>query len=116
MPPHIANFFRRSPVRTARFLTVAVIACGLVSAAAARSSPESGQGLTPILDYISSAWDVLTRSMTDCKSVVDPKLKAAPVLYLPAGFDEPPAVKKLAADCTGLGEHLPKEIHHLVEK
>jgi alpha,alpha-trehalase len=115
MPPHIANFFRRSPVRTARFLTVAVIACGLVSAAAARSSPESGQGLTPILDYISSAWDVLTRSMTDCKSVVDPKLKAAPVLYLPAGFDEPPAVKKLAADCNVQVEHLPKEIHHLGE-
>src|ERR1700704_5387943 len=73
------------------------------------------QGLKPILDYISSAWDTLTRSMTDCQSIVDPKIKVAPVLYLPAGFPEPPAVQKLAADCNVQVEHLPKEIHHLGE-
>jgi alpha,alpha-trehalase len=73
------------------------------------------QGLKPILDYISSAWDTLTRSMTDCQSIVDPKIKVAPVLYLPAGFPEPPAVQKLAIDCSVHIEHLPKEIHHLGE-
>jgi alpha,alpha-trehalase len=73
------------------------------------------QGLKPILDYISSAWDTLTRSMTDCQSIVDPKIKVAPVLYLPAGFPEPPAVQKLATDCNVRVEHLPKEIHHLGE-
>ncbi len=55
------------------------------------------QGLKPILDYISSAWDTLTRSMTECQSIVDPKIKVAPVLYLPAGFPEPQAVQKLAS-------------------
>lgn len=83
--------------------------------AAAPASANEGQGLKPILDYISSAWDTLTRSMTDCQSVVDPKLKVSPVLYLPAGFEEPPAVRKLAADCNVRVEHLPIEIQHLGE-
>ena len=83
--------------------------------AAAPETAPNGQGLKPILDYISSAWDTLTRSMTDCQSVVDPKMKVAPVLYLPAGFAEPPAVQKLAADCNVHIEHLPVEIHHLGE-
>ena len=80
-------------------------------AAAAPSDP----GLKPILDYISSAWDTLTRSMTDCASVVDPKIKAAPVLYLPKEFAEPAAVQKLAADCNVHVEHLPVDIHRLGE-
>jgi len=91
--------------------------CGSVVANAqtAGTKASEGQGLKPILTYISSAWDTLTRSMTDCKSVVDPKIKVAPVLYLPAGFAEPPAVQKLAADCNVRVEHLPIEIHHLGE-
>lgn len=50
--------------------------------------------------------------MTECGSVVDPKLKTAPVLYLPANFPEPEAVKELAADCNVRVEHLPVVIHH----
>jgi alpha,alpha-trehalase len=80
-----------------------------------KSAPESGKGLNPILEYISSAWDTLTRSTTDCQSVVDPKIKAAPVLYLPAGFAEPPALHKLTSECNVRVEHLPIEIHHLGE-
>ena len=53
--------------------------------------------------------------MNDCQSVVDPKLKAVPVLYLPAEFAEPAAVKKLAADCNVRVEHLPMKIEHLGE-
>src|SRR5690242_13120936 len=64
------------------------------------------QGLKPILNYISSAWDTLTRSMTECKSVVDPKITAAPVMYLPAGFAEPPALQTLSGDCNVRVEHL----------
>jgi alpha,alpha-trehalase len=104
-----------------RCFAVFIIACALASAAAEPVSapqeqrPEQQKGLASILDYISSAWDVLTRSMTDCKSVVDPKLKVAPVLYLPAGFAEPDAVRKLANDCNVQVEHLPMDIHHLGE-
>jgi alpha,alpha-trehalase len=83
------------------------------AATAATDSP--GPGLKPILTYISNGWDTLTRSMTECQSIVDSKIKAAPVLYLPAGFAEPPAVQKLAADCNVQVQHLPAEIHQLGE-
>ncbi|HEY3971462.1 MAG TPA: trehalase family glycosidase [Candidatus Sulfotelmatobacter sp.] len=76
------------------------------------SAPES-KGLQPILAYISTAWDTLTRSMTDCATLVDPKISVAPVLYLPKNFPEPAAVQKLATDCHVRVEHLPIEIHRL---
>lgn len=98
-----------------RRLAVGSFLCALASAPALAERAPEGQGLQPILTYISSAWDTLTRSMTDCASVVDPKIKVAPVLYLPAHFAEPAAVQKLAADCNVRVEHLPIEIRHLGE-
>ncbi len=98
-----------------RFVFIVVFAgacCG--SSAHAAAAPE-GQGLKPILGYISSAWDTLTRSMTDCQSIADPKIKVAPVLYLPAGFAEPEAVQKLKANCNVRVEYLPVEIQRLGE-
>ena len=76
---------------------------------AATTSNETG--LAPILHYISSGWDSLTRSMTSCDSLVDSKIKATPVLYLPADFPTPPAVQKLQADCGVQIEHLPAVIY-----
>jgi alpha,alpha-trehalase len=96
------------------FLFLTSFAFGQAVPAEQERAPQV-QGLKPILDYISSAWDTLTRSMTDCQSIVDPKIKAAPVLYLPAGFPEPAAVQKLSTDCDVRIEHLPMEIHHLGE-
>jgi len=84
-------------------------------AVAATSDASEGQGLKPILEYISTGWDTLTRSMTDCQSIGDPKVAEAPVLYLPKDFAEPAAVQKLAADCKVRIEHLPIEIHSLGE-
>jgi alpha,alpha-trehalase len=101
-----------------RFLVVTVISTAAVAqttATPAAARAPADQGLKPVLNYISSAWDTLTRSMTDCASVVDPKIKVAPVLYLPKDFAEPAAVQKLAADCNVRVEHLPLEIHRLGE-
>jgi alpha,alpha-trehalase len=95
------------------FLVSAALCCG-AQARAASPAPES-PGLKPILDYISNAWDTLTRSMTECQSVGDPKVATAPVLYLPAGFAEPPAVQSLTTTCKVQVEHLPIEIHRLGE-
>jgi alpha,alpha-trehalase len=98
------------------FMIVAVIwAVADARALAAPAGLPATQGLKPILNYISSAWDTLTRSMTDCASLVDPKMNVAPVLYLPKEFAEPAAVHKLAADCKVRVEHLPVEIHRLGE-
>jgi alpha,alpha-trehalase len=98
----------------ARYFLLLAVSVSALAGDPLAQAPE-GQGLKPILNYISSAWDTLTRSMTDCQSVVDPKIKAASVLYLPAGFPEPAAVQKLAADCNVRVEHLPIEIHRLGE-
>ncbi len=115
MSIHDSKALRRFLFAFRCFVVVTVCGSVVANAQTAGTKPSEGQGLKPILTYISSAWDTLTRSMTDCKSVVDPKIKVAPVLYLPAGFAEPPAVQKLATDCNVRVEHLPIEIHHLGE-
>mgnify|MGYP001549875443 CR=1 FL=1 len=107
------NFF---PATCRRFLVIVVLCLSATGHAfAAPANATESQGLKPILTYISTAWDTLTRSMTDCASVVDPKIKVPPVLYLPKDFAEPAAVQKLAADCNVRVEHLPVEIHRLGE-
>jgi alpha,alpha-trehalase len=122
--------FRRSAVFLRAFvlrsLPLAVVCCGLaLTPAVGQSKAPQGQELKPILDYISTAWDTLTRSMTDCQSlvdpkivelkIVDPKIKVAAVLYLPAGMAVPPEVLKLSMECNVRIEHLPAEIHRLGE-
>jgi alpha,alpha-trehalase len=72
------------------------------------SAPEAG--LAPLLKYISTGWDTLTRSMTDCQTVVDPKLTEASVLYLPADFAAPPTVQELQKRCKVHVEPLPAVI------
>jgi alpha,alpha-trehalase len=120
----VSKIFRRAYTRWATLrtaflhsLALAAIGCGILTQipAVGQSVPSQGQELKPILDYISTGWDTLTRSITDCKSLVDPKLKAAAVLYLPAGMAEPEAVRKLAGECSVHIEHLPVEIHQLGE-
>ena len=121
MPFHTMSIQRSKTFRVlsfARSLTLIAVLCG-ASVDPGIAGPPAGTpqvpGLKPILDYISSAWDTLTRSMTNCETLADPKLKVAPVLYLPAGFPEPPAVQKLAADCHVRVEYLPFVIHRLGE-
>ena len=92
---------------------MAALLCGIALAAPAENSDK--QGLQPILTYISSAWDTLTRSMTDCQSVVDPKLAQASVLYLPAGFAEPATVQQMTSKCSVRVQHLPQVIRQLGE-
>jgi len=87
----------------------------LVSDEQAPAQVNADDGLKPILDYIGASWDSLTRSMTECGSVVDPKIKVPPVLYLPKNMPEPDAVKKLAAACNVQVERLPIVIHRLGE-
>jgi alpha,alpha-trehalase len=108
---------RKLRMPRAKILRLALILTTLASFAEARATSPApdAPGLKPILDYISNAWDTLTRSMTECQSIVDPKVATAPVLYLPDGFAEPPAVRSLSSNCKVRVEHLPVEIHGLGE-
>jgi len=66
-----------------------------------------------ILTYIDSGWNTLSRSMTDCKSLVDPKVTTAPVLYLPAGMETPSAVATAHQQCNVEIKQLPRKITHI---
>ena len=94
---------------------IVAVLCTAAQAPVLAAPPADSQGLKPILTYISTAWDTLTRSMTDCQSIVDPKISTASVLYLPMGFSEPESVKSLTSHCNVRVEHLPIEIHRLGE-
>jgi alpha,alpha-trehalase len=48
--------------------------------------------------------------MSDCKTVVDPKLPSATVLYIPADKPEPAAVKQLEAQCHVQVQRLPRKV------
>ena len=83
------------------------------SSFAATPNEADGQGLKPILNYISTAWDTLTRSMTDCQSIVDPKIATQSVLYLPKDSAEPASLQTLTNNCNVRVDHLPVVIDHL---
>ena len=99
-----------------RAILLLCLSVGMPVAGRAQSAPSAGstgQGLKPILGYISNAWDTLTRSMTDCKSIVDPKITAQSVLYLPKDMAEPASVQTLAGNCNVRAERLPEKIERL---
>ena len=63
--------------------------------------------------YIHQGWDSLSRSMSECKSLVDPKVTTPPVLYLPFGAPTPPELLRLRSQCKIQIAHLPHRIEHL---
>jgi alpha,alpha-trehalase len=102
----------RLPSLSWTFVILSIFLFTLEPRAGPASSEQAAAGLGPVLHYIESDWDVLTRSMTRCDSIVDPKLPEAALLYLPAGFSEPDSVKQLDHACKLHVEHLPMIIQH----
>ena len=95
---------------------VVSLALGTASGTAnAQTAAGRQQGLDPIRSYISAGWDSLTRSLTECKTIVDTKLTTASVLYIPADFETPAAVQQLQKQCNVQAQHLPIVIHNLGE-
>src|SRR6201985_3706378 len=68
----------------------------------------------PTIDaYIHHGWDSLSRSMSECQSLIDPKVTTPPVLYLPFGAPTPIDLQRLRTQCKIQIEHLPHRIEHL---
>jgi alpha,alpha-trehalase len=106
-----ARLFRTH--RHHRFMAAfAFLAVSMVVVPARSDAPADPHGLGPILTYISTGWDTLTRSMNECGTVVDTKLATISVMYLPSDFHEPPALTALQNQCKFEVKHLPKAIHH----
>jgi alpha,alpha-trehalase len=65
----------------------------------------------PTIDaYIHNGWDSLSRSMSECQSLIDPKVTTPPVLYLPLGAPTPPQLERLSSQCKIEIAHLPHRI------
>ncbi len=85
----------------------------------AERQPDPGAALPPapktgnIDVYIHRGWDTLSRSMAECQSLVDPKVNAPPLLYLPFGAPTPPELLRLGSQCKIRIAHLPHRIEHL---
>src|SRR5882762_9487874 len=96
---------RRLSTLGRRFSVYAIVVLWtlLASSRQADSKPtwsrQPPQGLSHVLEYISSAWNTLTRSMNDCHTVVDPKLHETSILYIPPQFTPPPSVKETQKRC-----------------
>jgi alpha,alpha-trehalase len=99
-----------------RLLLIACLVFGVSAApgqTSARQAAKSQQGVSDILQYINSAWTTLTRTMTSCKTVTDPKAPESSVLYFPADFAIPASESNLAKNCSVRLEHLPAVITKL---
>ena len=98
---------------TRRLAALVLCASASLSLAQAPAEASAASPQARISEYITASWDTLSRSMFECKSVVDPKVKTAPILYLPAAFDVPPAVAAMHQSCGVEVRHLPRAIHAL---
>jgi len=97
------------------FLAAAAIANSNVRAQDASAGPAAAPNPEATLSYIHGAWDTLTRSMTDCHSLVDIKITANPVLYMPAELAAPPEVAALQEKCHVKVVPLPRRIDKIAD-
>jgi alpha,alpha-trehalase len=101
------------------FVVVAAISNPVVQAQDVSPSPAPAPNPAPdpaaTLNYIHAAWDTLTRSMTDCHSLVDSKVTVQAVLYLPAEVEPPEDVKALEEKCHVNVARLPRRIEKLAD-
>ncbi len=85
------------------------------SEATSKSHTLTAAQATELKNYIHSAWQTLTRSQTECASLVDTKLTTKPVLYVPADIQVPAAVQQVEAKCGTRVAKLPRVIHSLAD-
>jgi alpha,alpha-trehalase len=95
------------------FLSLLIATTLFVGIANSQVLGRNGSANAPILSYIHNGWNTLSRSTVDCKSLIDPKVTTAPLLYLPAGMPTPPAVAAAHQQCNVEVRHLPHRIVHM---
>src|SRR3954469_2191755 len=85
-----------------------LVALLVVSTAA--SAQTTRTDYSDVVQYIGKAWDVLTRSMDKCETVVDPKMPTQSMLYVPAEYAINDRLKLLATRCKVRVLPLPERI------
>jgi len=76
-------------------------------------STESAEPLGNILQYISSGWDSLTRSLDNCATFEDVKTAGKSILYFPADMQISSTMLELQNRCSIQFDHLPRKITKL---
>jgi alpha,alpha-trehalase len=89
------------------------VSCAAQTAPAPSKSALDAQQFQDVLRYIHEGWDTLRRSMTDCKTVTDPKSPSESVLYLPKEVEPTAELRALAEKCKVHLEQLPVRITKL---
>src|SRR5215510_15411383 len=84
-----------------------------VPAAPAQAALPTANAHQELVLYIHNAWQSLTRSMSDCSSLSDPKLKTQPVLYVPRDLQVPADDLRRIQTCKITLQKLPKPIAHI---
>jgi alpha,alpha-trehalase len=94
--------------------TLGIIALLLLQFAGRQVWAQAEPAPEPTIDaYIHHGWDSLSRSMSECQSLIDPKVTTPPLLYLPFGAPTPPELLRLRTQCKIEIAHLPHRIRHL---
>jgi alpha,alpha-trehalase len=94
--------------------TMGIIALLLLQFASRQVWAQAERVPEPTIDaYIHRGWDTLSRSMSECQSLIDPKVTTPPLLYLPFGAPTPPELLRLRTQCKIQIAHLPHRIQHL---
>ena len=90
-----------------------IVTLTFTSSTRGQISEQDASAQANIRAYIDNSWETLSRSMIDCKSLVDAKVTTAPILYLPAGMATPAAVTAIEQQCNVTVRHLPRKIDHM---
>jgi alpha,alpha-trehalase len=86
-----------------------VFAFTLVTATASAATPDPARTRS----YIDHAWNTLTRSVDECRALIDPKVPSHSVVYLPAQVTAPASLTQSARRCGVRVENLPAPIKQL---
>src|SRR5579875_1048176 len=103
-------------IRSLYFYLIFAVALVLLPSSTPRASTtQTVEGVQEILQYISNAWNTLTRSMDECQTFTDPKTNEKSVLYLPADLPAPADLETVQTKCGVQVRHLPSVITKLGE-
>ena len=88
---------------------IAFVFTGFFATAVCAATPDAAKTRT----YIDHAWSTLTRSASECRALVDPKVPSHSVVYLPAQVTAPASLTQSAKRCGVRIENLPAPIEQL---
>ncbi|HTW78199.1 MAG TPA: trehalase family glycosidase [Terracidiphilus sp.] len=102
--------FRNGLISRSRTVPIAVVVFAALVASGAQTPVANAPDPAATLNYIHASWDSLTRSVSDCAALADPKVNGTPVLYFPAEMPIPADVRSLEQKCHARVMNLPKKI------